>query len=840
MTATFRRILAFFLSLMTCLSALFGGTSVTAWRQTDDAEPVNDISADSDLSGSVLLASKLSNGVQCVYANANRTAYKMTNRGMTLTHTLGKYGNGATLTNASGAAYIRDSFDAWCKDADGAVWHASESPEQGRVNTIRLGKYYYDVHVRDYDLKPGAFKVDKEYHVWSDRLYLQYTLFADEATAALDSFGAQIRIPENTVAAVRIKDADGAHADLTADAESVTYAAFDIKNAGVVGFILPVSGETKALSVKKECGEYVITLTADYVPGTGVNKSDETGGQPLNSVTCGCRIYTDDTHSFDGIDRAAHIEQNPLAVTAEDGRTVTYEALRGCYAVQLPGTHFQYAYDNPDTRFPVTLNVPGTDDRDIYFRVWTEAGGLEACAVLDGADTLVPIDVQVSKNFCGDIVEHYYSEKDYSYGDAYFPVAVKEGEDLRLTAVHLYQNWGNVPLKQLSSIEFHVSYYHLSTGTTESNCIGPYYIFDKDGFLLPDFRGRSGIMWQGQPQFNSTGKPGFLIDRSYPVQKYAEYEGSRINSVGPTHADIEMRFLSADGSYRYTLRHVEFPQTDENRTYYTVDIEFLKNKTYANFRGDVDLFFQTGRWIHFKSFGYLDENNEDRIIPLDYGITKKYHRLGDDNPYYTLLTIYRPEEESLNNTFGANEATFVRGYSVTRGGKPAEIPLTVREHAWNDFSDASLTLDVGPVTFKKGDTIHLDLILMPWGIGIEEHCENVKAVREDSCVNRLRITEADGATVNDEIIPTAFCVDNSAQFTVTGGGNNSVVKLKGFTRFGKLRVEELRDGEWTPVELASVWGYDGYGVRYEADGTYTYSFVYASDGSPRTFRATVA
>ena len=76
-------------------------------------------------------------------------------------------------------------------------------------------------------------------------------------------------------------------------------------------------------------------------------------------------------------------------------------------------------------------------------------------------------------------------------------------------------------------------------------------------------------------------------------------------------------------------------------------------------------------------------------------------------------------------------------------------------------------------------------------------------------------------------------------FTVTGGGNNSVVKVDGFTRFGRLLLEEKTGGGWTPVELASVWGYDGYGVHYNPDGTYCYSFVYGSDGSARTFRATV-
>ena len=840
MTALFRRILALLLSFVSCLSVSFGGTAVRTWRPDNKTAAVNDIAGDSALSDSVLLASRMSNGVQCVYANAKRTAYRMTNNVMTLTHTLGKFGNGATLTDANGKVYVRDSFDAWCRDADGAVWRASDSPEAGRVNTIRLGKYYYDVHVRDYDLKPGAFRADKEFHVWSDRLYMQYSLFADEAMSGPEAFGAQIRIPVKTVAALRIQDASGAHSDTAADPESVTFAAFDIKDAGVVGFILPVTGQTRSLSVEKERGEYVVTLTADYEPGAGINKFDETGGYGLNRVTFGCRIYTDGSHGFEGVERAAFEERNPLAVTAEDGRKVSYEALRGCYAVELPGTWFQYAYDNPDTRFPVTLNVPAGEDRDIWVRAWTEAGGLEACVVLDDTGTLAPIDVQVSKNFGGDIAEHYYSVRDYSYGDAYFPVAAKADRDITLTAVHLYQNWGNVPLKQLSSIEFHTSYYHLSTGTTESNCISPYFADGKDGFILPDFRGRSGIMWSGQPQFNAVGKPCFMLDRSYLPQTVAEFEGNVIRSVGPTDADLEMRFLSGDGSYRYTLRHVEFPQTDENRVYYTVDVEFLKNKTYLNFRSEVDLFFQTGRFVEYKTLAYAGADGKETTAPFERGLIQKYHRLGGEIPWYTLMTIDDTEEAIRNNTFGGNSATIIRDYSIIRGGKSADIPFTVRTFSFNDFTDSALTLDVGPVTFRKGDSIRLDLILMPWGTGLETDWENVRKVLDDSAANRLTASAEKGSVVDDDVIPTVRCDNNEAVFTVSGGGNNTVVRVEGFTRFGELAVEEKTGSGWTPVELSSACGYDGYGVRYNADGTYGYSFVYGSDGTPRTFRATVA
>ena len=840
MTAFFRKAIALFLSAFTFFSLIFSGTPVSPWTNSAQTAAVNDISGDSGLSDSVKLAAKLGDGVQCVYANAGRTAYKMTNLNAVLTHTLDKYKNGATLTNLAGKAYIKDSFDAWCKDADGTLWYSSDSPEQGRVNTIRLGKYYYDVRVRDYDLKPETFKVDKTFHVWSDRLYLQYTLFADEATADLDSFGAEIRIPIKSVASFRIKDASGEHSDLQIDAESVEYAAFDIKDVGVVGCIVPVTGETKSLSVRAEKKDYVVTVTASYLPGTGINKFDETGGNPLNRVTCGCRVYTDETHSFDGVRAAAATERNPLAITTDSGETAVYEALRGCYSVRLAGTHFQYAYDNPYTRFPVTLNIPGTDDRDIYLCATTEAGGLEACVVLDESETLVPIDVQVSKNFAGDIAEYYYSVRDYSYGDAFFPVAVKAGSDTVLTAVHLYQNWGTVPLKQLSSIEYHTSYYHLSTGATESNCISPYYAEKKEGLLLPDFRGRSGIMWTGQPQFNATGKPSFMIDRSYLVQKCAEYMGSKIHSAGPTYSDIEMRFLSGDGSYMYTLRHVEFPQTDENRVYYTVDVDFLKTKVYANFRSEVDLFFQTGRFVEFKSLAYTDRNNEETTVPFKKSLIQKYYKLGDDLPYYSLLTINKSEEEIRNSTFGANEATIIRGSSIKRGGKKTNIPFAVRTFAFNDFTDTALTLDVGPVTFKKGDSIHLDLVLLPWGIGFETDCENVRQVREDSAIHRLRADAEVGTVEKDPVIPTVKCANNEAVFTVTGGKNNSVVKIDGFTKFGKLIVEEKIDGQWKALPLASDCGYDGYDVQYQDDGTYCYSFVFDSDGTRRTFRTTVA
>ena len=119
------------------------------------------------------------------------------------------------------------------------------------------------------------------------------------------------------------------------------------------------------------------------------------------------------------------------------------------------------------------------------------------------------------------------------YGDTIFPLRFKENEESQFTVLNLYQNWGKYPLKQLSWIQFHVSYYHLSTGVTESNCIAPYYVYGKDGWTLPDFRGASGIMWSGQPQFNSVGRLYFLSYINSKGKKVmTEYTDSYIRSSG--------------------------------------------------------------------------------------------------------------------------------------------------------------------------------------------------------------------------------------------------------------------------------------------------------------------
>lgn len=818
----------------------------------EDIEMIHDITNDTTLASSVLLADRLQNSAQAYYTDADRSAYRMQNNNMVLTHELTDKGsNFATLADTKGNIFVADSFDTFYTDGSGKTYYSSASRVDGRVNTNRLGIYYYECNVRDFDYttllkKDVDFKVDKTYHLYGDRLYQQVRLLAAEATQDLQAFGTVVNIPVSSVKAVQIRDKNGLH-DSTDnfDAKSVEYAAFDIENTGIVGFIFPADTTTDRVEISKDKKNFTVTQYASYVPGTGINKSDETGGYARNEVTCGYRIYTSCEHNFAEIDHASYLERNPLqgiTITGDNANAVYlgYEPLRGTYTLQMDGTDFTTAYNNPDMRYYADIQIECDGyDRDIYLRSNGRNGCLEAAAVLDDTQTLVPVNVQVCKNFSGDYGDTFYNAIDRQYGDCFIPLSLKANETLSFTLLNLYQNWGYAPLKQLSSIEFHVSYYHLSTGTTESNCIAPYFVTEKDGWLLPDFRGASGTMWATQPQFNSVGILKFVNYKKSLATKpvLSEIKNTQIDSVGQTYSDITSTYQSDCGSYTYTLRHVEFPQQDENRTFYTVDITFDKYICFDDFKKNFDLFYFDGRFVTFNKAGYLNENNEPTVTDVAAGKTA-YYKLGNDCPYFGFFNVTEETRYRLAESFGSNFALLVKDASVIKDGEEQNVSLVFRDSSEQDISACALTLDYGTVMFRPGDKISLDIILLPWGTGLEENDSNVRNVRDDSCVHPLTVTAETGTVQDDSIVPTVRCENNEAVVTLTGGKNYQSIRVDGFTSLTRPKTYVLTDGQWVEGFTASVHGYDGYTVFHNEDGTYGFSFIYKAEDptTPYTFR----
>lgn len=789
----------------------------------------------SNLSASVEYAQSIKNGVQCAYGDSDRSSYIISNGNIRLEHELTDIEKYATLSDKNGNAYIENSFKSFYADALGVKHYFETSFSNARVNTIRLGAYYYDVHVRDMD--SGNFYIDKGFHVYPDKLYMEYSMLAKLPTKTFSAVGSEITIPADSVSAIEIKDKNGVSSSVKdIDAASVEYAAFDINGVGVVGFIIPSDGSTGKTEIKKTAEGYVITQTACADKNTGLNKYDETGDYELNKISFGCRIYTDDTHSFDGISKAAYEERNPLKISVTGGNAnpvyLGYEALRGTYTFGLDGVGFVAAYNDPHRQYSGKLRIEGGEsDRKIIIRSYvSNSGCLEAGAVLDDNDLLMPIDVQACKNFMGDGGEPVYSVKDYCYGDCFIPIVAEKEKNTDLTVLNIYQNWGKYPIKQISSIEFHVSYYHLSTGTTESNCIAPYFVFGKDGWTLPDFRNRSGNIWSTQPQFNSVGILKFMSYRDpvYDGTVYSEFRGSEIASRGFAYSDVTDYYTADSGKYDYSLRHVEFPQTDENRTYYTLKVDFKDTVTFENFKKDFDIFYFDGRFVNFKNTGYLGENNQPVNAPVSGGTA--YHTLGSENPYFGYYTVTDETEHYIDECFGCNFALIVKDSKIVVGGRESNIPFVFREGVDAENTGGCLTLDAEKLTFEPGDSIEMNVILLPWGTGRETNDSNVLTVREDSALKPVEITAQTGSVAADAYLPEVKAVNNTAEFTVKGGRGNIAVRADGFDSMKAPEIYTLSDGGWVKYELASENGYDGYTVHSNDDGTYSFSFVYTSDG----------
>ena len=726
--------------------------------------------------------------------------------------------------------YSADQMESFSLHADGQphTYIVSLTNLQGDLKGIRFdnggdaGDEYVITSFKAVKFSSSMdVKIDRTYHVFSDKLHQEFRIGATQKIDNIASCGFVWKVPEASVDAVQIRDAAGIHNDLDFDTSTVEYLAFHIKDAGVVGIIIPAekSGTNKVTAVLKN-GMYEVRQFTDE----GVTIKAK------GFYTVANRLYNDNGSDFSAIDTEARLERYPvtdIAINGTNSKTKFsgYDTVSGFYYFKKSGTEFNDAYNRNQNKYfysDVTVNNDN-ENRKIYLSFEASAGALECAALLDENMQLMPIPIEVGKNFCGEYEEPFYDASDTSYGFSIFPLALNAGQTVRFREMHLYQNWGLNPLKQISSIQFFIGYYHLSTGVTEANCIAPYFVYGKDGWTLPDFRGASGVMWTSQPQFSSIGIHKWL---SYYTKEnikiQSEYTGSLIRSYGPTYADMDYNYISDDGSYRFSLRHVEFPQTDENRTYYTISVEFLKDLTINNVREDFTILMMNSRDTSFSKLAYLDASGNEQTVAINSsGTSSGSYTLPRDHFYYCLYSSGGQGNDPMNYSMLLRDAKMVIGGKEWNGN----FHLLYRQTG--SLDNVFLSLDEGKVEFKKGDSMVLNVILLPHGGKGDKGIEHTRYVYEDSILNPIRVEAQVGSTVSDDIIPTVSCVDNAAEFTVTGSRNRNTVVVKGFTVLAKPKIFiKGADGSWTQYET-SYEEFDGYQVALAEDGTYTYSFVYS-------------
>ena len=672
--------------------------------------------------------------------------------------------------------------------------------------------------------------LDRIFHAYPDKLHQELHLVTTYEEKNMTAYGMETAVETSRVRSLLVIDGKGEHTTLDGvDWSSVVAVAFDVDRAGVFGYVLPASGGGQ-ITVTEKDGYYVIdqkmTAKSSYAQ--------------FESLSMGHRLYNDATHSFDGFREAVREEQHPLTVTVAasqsfNGKFVGYDSLRGAYRVDLKGTDFNTAYyQTPDLHYRVDVEIKGDSaDRNVYFYTYTPNGGLESAVLMDSQNRVLPYTVQVCKNFSGENEEPLFCKGDPAYGEAYFPISVKSGESLSFSVLNLYQNWGAFPLKQISSVQFFVPYYHLSTGVTETNCIAPYYVDGKNLWTLPDFRAMSAPLWAGQPQHTSGGRLYFLQYTDAEGNTYASDKTvDEIVSHGPVYTDIWMNYLSDDGRISIDYRHMEMPQTDENRTYYEIRMKVLEDISFENFAEDFTFFSMDGRSIVYDTLGYLNENNEVILTSTSQSKREKIYKLGSESPFVSLSYT------AASNDY-VNLAAVIKDYSATIGGQAYTGGIVMTDTFRGNVNYVRLTLDLGKVTLKAGDEININMILMPWGSQetAKDDISGVLNVRRDTCLDPIKVEVKTGTLISDPYMPQIRAEDGTAEFTLSGADNNMAVRVYGFDDYAKPTIEEYVDGAWVEYKTASKNGYDGYMVYYDGDGTYSFSFIVDMSGdAPRTFR----
>ena len=702
-----------------------------------------------------------------------------------------------------------------------------------------------------------ALYLDRTLHVYSDKMNHVVRICAMQDTHNIAEIGQITELSANTVDKIVVKDAKGEHSAIDeVDWATAEYVAFDVKDVGIFGYILLPDKSSGSMMVSLEDGKYRIVQYTTPQNGTILAPVDSTE----HDFYMGQRIYTDLNHDFDAFRNVAYEERNPLSSDnivvdtdkSPDARYLGYDAIRGAYKFNMePNSDFNVPYyEEWNKHYNLVFDITGDDrDRNIYIMTYAHGTCLENGVLLGKGDMLLPVSLEVCKNFGHENEEPLFDRGDDPYSETYFPMVVTAGKTAHYTVLNLYQNWGNFPLKQVSSIQCFAPYYHLSTGVTESNCITPYYVYSKDMSMLPDHRAMSAPLWSEmenpangrQPQHTYGGYHYFLqyVDASGKhIMSESTYHS--VNSYGPTYADIDMGFISDDGKIRITYNHMEMPQTDENRTYYQLSYEILEDITFENFKRDFSFYsvrgFSNYRWV-----GYLDKNNQPAVVRSVKGKKAAYYTLGNNAPYFDMFQMVDNfSDDYVNVSFLIADSSFIIG------GEKQNVAFAIKNESYATY----LTLDLEQVTFKKGDTITISAIIMPWGSHLSDYSsdapdKNVRDVRSNTLLDPIKLNVACGEDISGIFLPKIKAENNYAEFTIRGGENNTTLRVYGFDKLSVPKIYEKINGEWVEYKINSLNNpdtkgyhhyYDGYMIHYDGDGTFSYSFVVSMDDSPRTFK----
>ena len=273
-----------------------------------------------------------------------------------------------------------------------------------------------------------------------------------------------------------------------------------------------------------------------------------------------------------------------------------------------------------------------------------------------------------------------------------------------------------------------------------------------------------------------------------------------------------------------------------------MEYEVLEDISFKNFATDFSFYSVHAINSDYRKIGYLDENNKPAIVNAGQKTGECLYKLGNEYPYFDMF--YIPDYDDY-----ANVSFLIRHSEFIIGGEKVDPGFVIVEKGHK----TRLSLDLGEVTLKKGDTFTIHAIIMPWGSQETDYTAahpdmNVLNVRQDSIIDPLKATAGANAEIIDSVWLPRIKTTNgkSAEFTLSGGENNVAFRVYGFKTLTAPKLYEKIDGEWVLIDVSSLnnpdaegyaYAYDGYTVHYDGDGTFSYSFVATLTGDQsRTFK----
>ncbi len=519
---------------------------------------------------------------------------------------------------------------------------------------------------------------------------------------------------------------------------------------------------------------------------------------------------------------------------------VTYDHRRGCYVVgsHAAGPFHTYFYEVPNDYEQVTFQVQNDQTkRKIYIcHKSTKHGGIvEGGMLLDQEEHPMPLVVQVSKNFAGEIEEKYYNPQDTAFSETFFPLYLDPGESHTLTSLHLYQNWGNHMTKHWSSLGAWMDYFHSSTGVTETTCYVPFKFAGLGGVVIADFRAMSQeCFWGDQPQHDNIAGHSYLSYYDGSQWVHSVYQGTTYRSTGPNWYDIGLHYLTADGKIRTTLDIYETPQSDELRHYFHVRYEVLEPLTIEQANTDFRMLNITSRIQSFLYDRFAATNVPEQLL---YPEQKPFPVKGEAMPASNFfMALYGDTIK-----YPGSNAIIIKDFMAPEGITPAAtVQLGPYKDVFSDREqDTRLCLVPGQerLELKAGDVIEFTGYFLPYGDAL--NTRSAESVVHYDTELAPRVISIRKGTVCPGLPVHVKAENNQAEFTVSGGKNLIPVVISGLTKWRTPRLFVQEDGQWRLVSHARNSTRDGYQTFCAEDGSFGTVFLLPSGDREQTLKFTL-